>query len=348
MPWDWLLGHQPQVEMFRAALQEGRLASTFLFIGPAGVGKRQFAIELAKALLCENNPEEAFESCGHCPSCTQVAANTHPDVLHVARGENDAFLPIELFVGDRDHRMRAGLCHDISLKPFSGRRKIAIIDDADYFSQESANCLLKTLEEPPPGSVLIMLGASEQKQLQTIRSRSQVIRFLPLATEHIEELLRQRRPDLTTEAAQLAASQADGSLMVALWFCDPDVRDFRDELYDALADPRCDTVELAKSLTAFVESTGTDGHAKRARMRQIARLASMFYRELLLHLTAATPASDARVLRAAQWTGGEEVVVNCLDRCVLAETQVDANVNAGNWIEAFVDAIARISFLAAR
>ena len=73
--------------------------------------------------------------------------------------------------------MREGLCHDISLKPYSGRRKVAVIDDADYLNQEGANALLKTLEEPPPKSLLILIGTSEQRQLPTIRSRCRRLRW---------------------------------------------------------------------------------------------------------------------------------------------------------------------------
>ncbi len=68
--------------------------------------------------------------------------------------------------------MREGLCHDIALKPFMGGRKVAIIDDADDLNEEGANCLLKTLEEPPPHSVLILIGTSAERQLPTIRSRA--------------------------------------------------------------------------------------------------------------------------------------------------------------------------------
>ena len=114
---------------------------------------------------------------------------THPDVHLLARPADKAFIPVELFIGDKEHRMREGLCYDISLKPYSGRRKVAIIDDADYFNKEGANCLLKTLEEPPPKSVLILIGTSEQRQLPTIRSRCQVVRFRPLAESDVAEIL---------------------------------------------------------------------------------------------------------------------------------------------------------------
>ena len=130
MTWQEVEGHDQLVDQFRQALRRGRLASTFLFIGPAGIGKRTFALKLAQALLCETSREEDLDPCGHCPACQQVAARTHPDLELVSKPEERAFIPVELFIGDREHRMREGLCHDIALKPFRGGRKIAVIDAA--------------------------------------------------------------------------------------------------------------------------------------------------------------------------------------------------------------------------
>ena len=160
----------------------GGLASTYLFVGPEGIGKRRFALALAKALLCPNTAADPLEPCGHCESCRLFDAGNHPDLDVVSLPKDKSTLPLDLFIGDKDHRNQDGLCHRISLRPFLGGRKIAIIDDADHFSAESANCLLKTLEEPPPRSLLILIGTSPSRQLPTIRSRSQVVRFRPLSS----------------------------------------------------------------------------------------------------------------------------------------------------------------------
>src|SRR6476660_3204784 len=184
-----LRGHDAIFDRFRRMIRAGRLASTFLFVGPPGIGKKSFALQLAQGLLCERRPEEKLDPCGECASCAQVLAGTHPDVILVAKPADKNFIPLELLIGDKEHRMRQGLCYDISLKPFSGRRRIAVIDDADFLNQEGANALLKTLEEPPPKSLLILIGTSEQRQLPTIRSRCQVVRFSPLAESDIADLL---------------------------------------------------------------------------------------------------------------------------------------------------------------
>ena len=164
------------------------MASSFLFAGPDGIGKRTFAVKLAQALLCENSPEEALDPCEHCPACIQVDAGTHPDFQLISKPEDKSFIPLELLIGDKEHRRREGLCRHIALKPYMGR-KIAVIDDADYLNAEGANALLKTLEEPPPRSVLILIGASPAKQLPTIRSRCQLVRFQPLDADAVAQLL---------------------------------------------------------------------------------------------------------------------------------------------------------------
>ncbi len=177
MVWQGIEGHDAIADRFRTALTHGRLASTFLFVGPAGIGKRTFALKLAQSLLCQAVPAEQLAPCGTCDSCIQVLAGTHPDLHLVCKPADKGFIPLAAFIGDDDHRMREGLCHAIALKPFMGGRRIAIIDDADYLNEEGANSLLKTLEEPPPRSVLILIATSLERQLPTIRSRCQTVRF---------------------------------------------------------------------------------------------------------------------------------------------------------------------------
>ena len=185
MSWKRVRGHEAQAEAFDRAVRRGRLAHAYLFVGPPGVGKRLFAVELAKALLCESRPAAGrLEGCDHCPACTQVEAGTHPDFFTASRPPETAEFPISL--------MRE-LCQHFSLKAARGRGKVVVIDDADDLNAESANCFLKTLEEPPPGSVLILIGSSTDRQRQTIVSRCQVVRFRPLSPEMVGEVLQDQR-----------------------------------------------------------------------------------------------------------------------------------------------------------
>jgi DNA polymerase-3 subunit delta' len=131
-----------------------------VFVGPDGVGKRLVAKGIAQCLFCQRVSDEQLDACGACAACRQVLADTHPDLLTVGCPEGKRELPIALIAGEGERRGREGLLHDLSLRPMSATRRIAIIDDADTMNEESANALLKTLEEPPPGSLLFLISPS--------------------------------------------------------------------------------------------------------------------------------------------------------------------------------------------
>lgn len=352
MLWDALLGHQQQKRWFETALENGRLASSFLFVGPDGIGKRTFAILVAKGLLCRNSPAQSLVACGKCEDCAQVDAGTHPDLLAVAKPADKANIPIELLIGERDKRMRSGLCHDISLRPYSGRRKIAIIDDADTFNSEGANCLLKTLEEPPLGSLLILVGTSLQRQLPTIRSRCQAILFKPLEVEQLQTLLlRIGWAESESQALQLAV-QSGGSLTEARLLLDPELDEFRGQLLEDLGKPQLPMMELAKRCGGIVDAAGKDARVKRERLKLVFRMAANFFRELSLSLSAeAVDKREGRgsdeLLRAVQrgrgvWKSGPRGATLAWNRCLLATEQVDRNANQTTLLEAWAADIARL------
>ncbi len=355
MQWSQLLGHGQQIEWFRTALTAGRMATSFLFVGPDGIGKRTFALCLAKSLLCRQSEPQMLAPCGQCEDCTQVEANTHPDLLQVAKPPEKAFLPIELLIGEREKRMRQGLCHDISLRPYGGRRKIAILDDADSLNVEGANCLLKTLEEPPLDSVLILVGTSLRRQLPTIRSRCQTIVFKPLEPSQLETLLRQTGIAETADAAREIAGWCGGSLTEARLLADPELHEFRASLLAALAAPRMPLSELSKGCGAIIDAAGKDAKARRERMKLLFRMASAFYRAVALghSPTAGRGATSehhqdgllARFVDSAQdhWRSGPKGAVACWQRCLLAIEQVDRNANQSSLLEAWSTDIARLS-----
>lgn len=342
MSWQEVRGHDRQIDWFRRAVRRGRLASTFLFVGPSGIGKRTFALKLAQALLCERNPESDLEPCGACEACQQVAAGTHPDLEMVSRPEDKNFIPIESFIGDREHRMREGLCFRIGMKPSRGGRKVAIIDDADYLNVEGANCLLKTLEEPPPKSVIVLIGTSEQRQLPTIRSRSQVIRFNALEQDDVAALLRESGTVESDEEARRLAALGDGRLDVALRYRDEELAEFRGWLYERLGMRNADLVEMVGQVSSFVDKAGKDASPRRARIRQIAELSADFYRQLMRGLSGLDVSGDA-TLRAAiaatmsHWRGDTELASACLDRCLDTMLQVEANANQATLLECWFD-----------
>jgi DNA polymerase III subunit delta' len=330
--WHGIHGHDAIVERFRRTLENDRLASTYLFTGPAGIGKRRFALQLAHALLCTESADARLEPCGRCESCRLFAAGKHPDLELAELPKDKSRLPIDLFIGDREHRHQDGLCHRIALKPFYGGRRIAVIDDADHFSQESANCLLKTLEEPPPRSLLILISTSPSRQLPTIRSRAQVIRFQPLDAETVAHILVDTKSVTDPASARRAAELSEGSVERAIELADPAVWAFREQLFAQLTSPSA--VRLARAVQAFVDEAGKEPARKRDRLRTVLDFAISHYRQIL---ASATNGHESGGLDRRQ-VGAAEAVIGGLDACVAALEHLDRNANLAiliqNWSEA--------------
>jgi DNA polymerase III subunit delta' len=346
--WQGILGHDAVVEQFRRSLARGRLPSTFLFVGPTGIGKRTFALKLAQTLLCQAVPAEQMAPCGKCDSCVQVAALTHPDLIVISKPADRSAIPLAALVGDDNRRMREGLCHDISLKAFMGGRKVAIIDDADFLNEEGANCLLKTLEEPPPKSVMILIGTSADKQLPTIRSRSQTIRFGGLDRRDVGELLNAQGLVADREQAERLAEFAEGSLARALELADEQLWSFRETLLQALARRPLASVPLAQQVIAFVDEAGKEAGPRRARARQLITMAVEFYRQLLRTLSDAELRGDAALAAAvnAAARGGTldaEGAAASIERSLEALAHIDRNAHQATLIECWLDDLSRIA-----
>ena len=338
MSWHSVRGHDRIVETLRTNLRHGRFHHAFLFVGPAGVGKRTFARTLAQALLCEQTLESDLDPCGECPGCVQVMASTHPDLLEVARPEDRQELPIRVI---RD------LCADFSLKPARGIRKVAIVDDVDDMNDEAANAFLKTLEEPPPGAVLILIGTSAELQLETIVSRCQVVRFDPLSETELTELLLDRRiVEDRPEAARLAAL-SEGSVSRAIGLAGSNLREFRRELIDALAAGEgFDPSDLAHRLSAFVKTGAKESVDQRRRTRLLVGELARLFRGVLwqtagLEPPCPDPADRMAVQAIAERLEPEDVFV-LADRCLDADYHLDRNLYLPVVLESLFHDLGRI------
>jgi len=178
-----LIGNERVKAALRAALAENRLPHALIFSGPEGVGKKQFALTLAKALNC---PQAHGDSCDTCSTCRKIESGDSLDVLLV-RPEATA-IKIE--------QIRQ-MSQWVYYRPFEANVRVFILDPADALTDQAANAMLKTLEEPPETSVLILITAKLSRLLPTIRSRCQIHHFTPLRTEEVERFLRGRfhRPE---------------------------------------------------------------------------------------------------------------------------------------------------------
>jgi len=181
-------------------LRRGQLPQASLFTGPEGVGKRTLASSLAALANCKGGTED--EVCGTCSSCVKEAAGHHPDIL--------LFQPHKNLI--RIDTMRE-LNREVQFRPFEGCLRCFIIDQAETMTEEAANCILKTLEEPPDTSRIILISSFPHRLLPTIRSRCQAFPFHPLGRE---ELLRYLEDHLTEDHLEMRASLAEGSIAVAL------------------------------------------------------------------------------------------------------------------------------------
>lgn len=334
-----LIGHQQQRSWFQNAIRSGRLASTFLFVGAPGIGKRQFAYYLTQALFCRQHAIEDLNPCGECDACLQVAAGTHPDLLTVSMPEDKSIIPVELLVGTREARMQEGLCHDIRLRPMSADRRVAIIDDCDHLNQEGANALLKTLEEPPSRALIILIGTSAQRQLPTIRSRCQIIRFEQPSTSESLEILRAASSGEDTvdeQTLRVALEKASGELARARHWLHDEVRSFDDEISRQLEQQTPSAIQLASMITRFVEAAGTEAIARRGRMRMVSDIAAEYYRKQLRRIASEGSVDDPLA----------ESALYRLQRCLAVREEVDRNANQATLIEAWANDLQRGQLLA--
>ena len=189
------LGHDAVRDRLCALLSGGRLHPCLLFVGPSGLGKRQ----LARWLAMWRNCDERGAPCGECWSCRQIKLNQRPDIIEVVPDPEKA-TPIISVAQAR------ALCGQLSLHRAHARTRFVLIDEADTLTVEAANALLLTLEEPPDGTIFILITARPQALLSTVRSRSQRVRLAPLDRAVVEGWLRARGVD----GVEWVAAMAEG------------------------------------------------------------------------------------------------------------------------------------------
>jgi DNA polymerase-3 subunit delta' len=308
------------------------------------VGKRTFARTLAKALLCEESLEEDMEPCGACRGCVQAEAGTHPDLLEAARPAERSELPIQVI---RD------LCAEFGLKPARGLRKVAIVDDVDDMNDEAANAFLKTLEEPPPGAVLILIGTSAELQLETVLSRCQVVRFDPLPEPELAELLLEREVAANPREAARLAALGEGSMSRAIGLADPKLEEFRRELIDQLAQEQgFDPSELAGRMVAFVRDGAKEASVQRRRASLLVGELARLFRGVLWQTAGLQPPcpdpDDRLAARSLASRLEPEDVFVLAQRCMDAAYHLERNLYLPTVLESLFHDLGKLINVAVR
>jgi DNA polymerase-3 subunit delta' len=274
MPFRDITGHEHLRILISRAASRGSLPPSLIFAGPAGVGKHAAALALAQLVNCpqpvtvEGGEGRYTDACGECQSCRRIARRVHGDILFVEPGDTGV-IKIEQI---RDVIERT------AFRPFEGRRRVIVIDQADAIVPPAQDSLLKTLEEPPNATMFVLVTASPEQLLPTIRSRCQRLRFGRLAPAEVAGVL-VRAHGFSEADAHAAAAQSDGSVGRALEGASEEFISAREAALDLLeivatSPPPARRIQGAKNLP------GGGGKADRDALAQTLRALSSMLRDL--------------------------------------------------------------------
>jgi DNA polymerase-3 subunit delta' len=319
MSFSAIVGHRRLLQLLSRAVARDTLPPALLLAGPAGVGKRRAAMALARAINCVKPVAgEEFErdACGACASCRRIERGVHPDVIVIVPGDTGSIKIDQI----RDVIEGAGF------RPFEGRRRVVIIDEADALVEAAQNALLKTLEEPPSASVFLLVSSMPDALLPTVRSRCPRLRFSALSPAEVASVL-MRDHGYSQSEAHVTAADAEGSVGRALAASSADLGEARDDAR-RLLERTARTANPAQRLDAVRNLTGTKGTPAAERDQTSARLRALG--SLLRDLGVLATGADRRVLANADLATELERLSPAFDRdrSLRAHASVDRALGA--------------------
>jgi len=269
MPFTDILAQDHIIDHFNKAIKADHLSHAYIFTGQEGVGKTLFTKEFAKALNCKNSEND---SCNSCTNCNRIEMLNHPDVFWIEREEKAKFIKIENI---------RNLQNSVRLSPLESEYKIFIIKEADRMNEEASNCLLKTLEEPSPNTIIILIANSIAPIKDTIRSRCQIIRFQPIPSRIIESQLTDKS-DADANKIGWISRFCNGSLANALHLLDDNHYEMNSDIVTRMTEPDIDNLAFAEEVIDSYLSAGDSLEEKRQILKSILHCILQLYRDLLL------------------------------------------------------------------
>jgi DNA polymerase-3 subunit delta' len=249
--------------LLRQAVMRGRVPQTLLFAGPEGVGKHAVALALAQAINCPKRADGV--ACGRCSNCTRIAKGQFSDVAEVDNGDI-ASISIK--------SIRERVLDLVGYRPFEGQRRVFIIDPADALSLQAQDALLKTLEEPPPATVLILISAYPDSLRPTVVSRCRRVRFGALTDTEVSQVLTERH-GIEPALARSRAALSGGSVAQALALDGGVLEDDREAAWDLLRIAAAAPVSARLKMAEAVTKHGTKRREREALGMRLAHVSTL-------------------------------------------------------------------------
>lgn len=305
---------QPQItEHFKSAVEQNKVSHAYIICGERYSGKEYIAKIFAAALLCDSNENRP---CNNCQACSQSFSDNNPDIVKVTHEK-----PMIISVDD----IRTQVNEDIVIKPYGGKRKIYIINEAEKMNQQAQNALLKTLEEPPEYVVILLLTTNLEEMLPTIRSRCVVLNMRPVADKEVRKYLMEEE-QLPDYKADMSVAFARGNLGKAKLLA-------KNEEFDEIMNEALHLMHHLKDLEVYE----LNKCVKRANDFKIAigdylDLISVWYRDALVFKATADADSlifkdEMKYIRKVADCTTYENLQDIIDAIDKAKKRISANVN---------------------
>lgn len=297
------------IQFLSSSIENKRISHSLLFFGPEGVGKKFTAMMLAKALNCET--KGPLDCCDRCLSCEKIDGFCHPDVNWIEPEGAGNKIRIE--------RIR-GLRKNIALKPFEGRVKFFIIERSHLLNDEAANCILKTLEEPPKASIIILITDDLNKIFPTIRSRCQWVLFSSARPERLKEVLI-KGYNLTDKDAHFLSHFSEGKIGKAIAMKKTGGLDWKNKILDS----------FSKEAIIFKEDPFFFNNTREEILNQMDIITS-WYRDIFILKNGGDSSLLINIDRTADLrlkadSLSKERIRDILDETLKTRTYIERNVN---------------------